>query len=183
MPVKENHKTLYKKMACFFNNPASATLFEAQFRTAEEVTEKRGRIEVRTIKVSAQMPQKYTGFAGMQQVFQLTRKVTYKKSGQLSEETVFGMTSLGAEAAKPEHLLALTRGHWSHKCVAVDDRESQPLCTRCHLWRGCLPRSRRRSTSGTRGTPQRLHQSAPARRSKKHSRTKKVLCRPSTTSS
>jgi hypothetical protein len=113
MPVKKNHKTLFKKLSCFFENSASATLFEAQFREGEEVTVARGRHEVRTLKVSSSMPQKYTGFAGVRQVFRLTRKVTYRKTKQVSEETLYGITNLSEDKVTIEGLLALMRGHWT----------------------------------------------------------------------
>lgn len=113
MPVKKNHQTLYKKLCCFFEHAGSATLFEARFQEAREVTRGRGREEIRTLRVSADMPQTYTGFPGVRQVLCLTRQVTYKKSGQVSQERVYAITNLEPAQAPPECLLGLLRGHWT----------------------------------------------------------------------
>ena len=46
----------------------------------------------------------------MQQGFELTRERTIR--GVTTRETVYGITSLSAEEADAQRLLALTRGHW-----------------------------------------------------------------------
>lgn len=72
----------------------------------------RGRIETRTLRV---LPAPGgTGFAGAQRVLLIERYVTYKKKGQwlTRAEAVLYLTSLAAEDATPEDLLAFIRGHW-----------------------------------------------------------------------
>ncbi len=72
----------------------------------------RGRIETRTIRVLP-CPQG-TGFEGAQQAVLIERYTTSKKKGQwrTSCEAVLYITSLAADEATPEDLLAHVRGHW-----------------------------------------------------------------------
>ena len=79
MIVKDNHKTLHRKLQCFF---ASPTLFEARLDRALVREVGHGRIAERRLVVSADVPQGYTGFVGVAQVFCLTRRVQHKKSGK-----------------------------------------------------------------------------------------------------
>jgi len=48
----------------------------------------------------------------LQQVFKLERKVTCCRSGLVTEETVYGITSLSPEQATAEQVLAWTRSYW-----------------------------------------------------------------------
>lgn len=70
-----------------------------------------GRIEIRTIQVSSELDG-YVQFPHAKQVFRIHRKVIHIKSGKITEETAYGVTSLTREQASPERLLALVRGHW-----------------------------------------------------------------------
>jgi predicted transposase YbfD/YdcC len=70
-----------------------------------------GRIEVRTIQVSSELSG-YLNFPYAVQVFRIYRKTTHLKSGKVTEETAYGVTSLTAAQACPARLLALVRGHW-----------------------------------------------------------------------
>lgn len=59
--------------------------------------------------------QGYLDFPHAAQVFRIHRKTSYIKAGKVTkvtEETAYGVTSLTAEKAKPERLLALVRNHW-----------------------------------------------------------------------
>ena len=55
----------------------------------------------------------------MQQVFRLERQVTIHKTGQLRHEVVYGITSLSAEQAAPDHLLEmlLLTGRLKTACI------------------------------------------------------------------
>jgi predicted transposase YbfD/YdcC len=46
------------------------------------------------------------------QVFKLERTVHCLKTGECRREVVYGLTSLTAQVATPQHLLELVRGHW-----------------------------------------------------------------------
>jgi predicted transposase YbfD/YdcC len=72
----------------------------------------RGRIETRALRV---LPApEGTGFADAARALLIERYVTYKKNGQWRTrvESVLYLTSLAADDATPEDLLALIRGHW-----------------------------------------------------------------------
>ena len=134
MVVKGNHQTLERKLACFF---ASPNLFEAQLRQASTHEVGHGRIEERRLVLSAQVPPDDTGFAGVAQVFCLTRHRKQKKSGKNQVQTLYGITSLPKEHAqgKPARLLSLLRGHWhienkSHyvRDVTFEEDRSQVRC-------------------------------------------------------
>lgn len=131
MIVKDNHKTLHRKLQCFFAGPS---LFEARLDRALGREAGHGRIEERRLLISADVPAGYTGFAGVAQVFCLTRTIKHKKSGKQHEQTVYGMTSLCPQhkQGNPQALLGLLRGHWhienkSHhvRDVTFDEDRSQ----------------------------------------------------------
>lgn len=48
----------------------------------------------------------------MQQVAQLTRTVTVRRTGKITEEVVYLLTDLTPALASPGRLLELNRGHW-----------------------------------------------------------------------
>ncbi len=50
------------------------------------------------------------------------------RKGQISQEVVYGLTSLSAKQADPARLLHLNRAR-------LPDRKSAPLEARCHGWR------------------------------------------------
>jgi predicted transposase YbfD/YdcC len=76
------------------------------------VDRKRGRTEVRTIKVSTEMNAYLAPtWPFVAQVAQLTRSVT--KAGKTTTEVVSLMTTLTPSKASPQRLLELNRGHWS----------------------------------------------------------------------
>ncbi|MCX6028494.1 MAG: ISAs1 family transposase [Chloroflexi bacterium] len=54
----------------------------------------------------------YTHWPGLQQVFQIERTITIKKTGLQRHEIVYGVTSLTPQQADAAHLLHLVRGHW-----------------------------------------------------------------------
>ena len=63
---------------------------------------------------------------GLAQVFQLEWQVVSKKTGEVREEVVAGVTSLAPERADAARLLALVRGHWHI--------ESAPQAHRKEAW-------------------------------------------------
>ena len=77
----------------------------------------------------------YSHWPGLAQVFQLERQVIVKKTGEVREVRVAGVTSLAPERADAARLLALVRGHWhiehsSHwvRNVTFDEGRSQVRC-------------------------------------------------------
>jgi predicted transposase YbfD/YdcC len=105
LTVKGNQPTLYADLTTYFADP------QARYVQAETVDRHRGRLEVRTIKVSTEM-NAYLAAAWpfVAQVAQLTRTVT--KAGKTTTEVVYLITTLTASKASPQRLLELNRGHW-----------------------------------------------------------------------
>src|SRR5436190_21172503 len=98
MPVKGNHRTLHKKIACHFESP---DLYQAEFGRARETSLHRGRIEVRCLTASDALPARFTTFPNVKQVYRIERRVLLKKTGEVREETAYGITSLSAAEESP----------------------------------------------------------------------------------
>jgi len=79
--------------------------------SAETVDIGHGRIEERCITTSDALKD-YSDWPGLQQVFKLDRKFIHKKTGEVHQETIYGITSLTTQEASPMRLLNLVRGHW-----------------------------------------------------------------------
>ena len=56
-------------------------------------------------------------FPSVGQVFLIERESVNKKTGEQTDETVFGITSRTPQEASPERVLAVNRGHWSIESV------------------------------------------------------------------
>jgi len=70
-----------------------------------------GRIETRRLRASTAL-QGYLEWPGHQQVLEMRRTVTHKRTGQTRREVVHGITSLAPERATTRELLELWRAHW-----------------------------------------------------------------------
>jgi predicted transposase YbfD/YdcC len=106
LTVKGNQPTLYADLATYFADPL------ARYLQAQTVDRQRGRLEVRTLKVSTEMNAYLAPcWPFVAQVAQLTRTVT--KAGSTTTEVVYLITTLAPSKASPERLLELNRGHWN----------------------------------------------------------------------
>jgi predicted transposase YbfD/YdcC len=106
LTVKGNQPTLCADLATYFADP------QARYLQAETTDRQRGRIEVRTIKVSTEMNAYLApSWPFVAQVAQLTRTVT--KADKTTTEVVYLITTLSPAKATPQRLLELVRGHWS----------------------------------------------------------------------
>jgi predicted transposase YbfD/YdcC len=131
MVVKANQPQLRADIETVFALPPIAT----ETRTvAQTVDGGHGRIEQRRLETSDVLIG-YSDWPGLGQVFQLERQVVSKKTGEVREEVVAGVTSLAPERADAARLLALVRGHWhienkSHwvRDVTFDEDRSQVRC-------------------------------------------------------
>lgn len=84
----------------------------AQARTEEKG---HGRVETREVWALGVTPEQM-GFYGAAQVVRIHRRFLHLKSGHISDETVLGITSLGAlpdAEANGRFLLEIARGQWS----------------------------------------------------------------------
>ena len=98
---------------------------------AETVDCGHGRIEQRRLQTS-DILMGHSDWPGLAQVFQVERHIILKKTGEVREEVVAGVTSLSPEGADAPRLLALIRGQWlienqSHwvRDVTFDEDRSQ----------------------------------------------------------
>jgi len=107
LTVKANQPTLYDDLATYFADP------EASYEQASTTDSQRGRIEVRSIKVSAALNGYLsTTWPHIAQVAQLTRTVTVRRTHTTTQEVVYLITTLSPRLASPVRLLTLVRGHW-----------------------------------------------------------------------
>jgi len=78
---------------------------------AQTLTTGHGRIEHRYLTVSSHLND-YLDWPHLGQVFRIQRVVQHKKTGKITYEVMFGITSLTAEACSPQRLIQLVRNHW-----------------------------------------------------------------------
>src|SRR5579871_2574981 len=79
MMVKDNHKTLHRKLKVFFDGPC---LFDAQLHPSVTREGAHGRLEVRALHSSDDLPAGYTGFKDVQQIFRICRRVVSKRTSE-----------------------------------------------------------------------------------------------------
>ncbi len=105
--IKGNEPTLQVDLATYFADPL------AQFQQAETIDRRRGRVERRTIQVSAEMGSYlHACWPGVTHVAQLTRTRTETAKQQTTVEVVSLLAILPPGSDGPQSLLALSRGHW-----------------------------------------------------------------------
>ncbi|MGC1459169.1 MAG: ISAs1 family transposase [Steroidobacteraceae bacterium] len=110
--------------------PPSAVWSPApDLRGTETIEKGHGRIETRRLEVTATLAKHLKpSWSGLAQVCRITRERIVH--GKASIETVYAITSLTADQAGPERLLALSREHWGienklHYVRDVTCREDQ----------------------------------------------------------
>jgi predicted transposase YbfD/YdcC len=81
------------------------------FKTATVINKGHGRLEKRTL-TSSSLLKDYLDWPDLQQVFKLQRQFIKLKTGQITAETCYGLTSLKASQAGPDRLLSLLRTYW-----------------------------------------------------------------------
>ena len=81
-------------------------------RHADDPAKAHGRIEARRVAARDLLPGTLAAFAHARQAFRVIRERADAKTGETSTETAYGITSVSAERAGPERLLAWNRGHW-----------------------------------------------------------------------
>jgi predicted transposase YbfD/YdcC len=131
MVVKENQPQLLEDIATMF---ALAPIAGEPRTVAETLALGCGRIEQRWLQTSNVLLG-YSDWPGLAQVFRLERQVIIKKTGEVREEVVAGVTSPAPERADAAWLLAMVRGQWqienqSHwgRAVTFDKDRSQVRC-------------------------------------------------------
>jgi predicted transposase YbfD/YdcC len=108
MVVKENQPTLHEDIATVFADPASLV---GTSTTAQTENRGHGRLERRTLTLTTALAD-YLTWPGQQQVFHLVRTRTNCRTGEVSDETVYGITSLSPADADAAFVLGRIRTHW-----------------------------------------------------------------------
>ena len=109
MTVKENAPETSRTLASIHWERDASAYFE------EELAKAHARIEQRRIAVLTPLPG-LVNYPHVAQIFRVTREridARRNATGETSIEYVYGITSVPAQRASPQELLAWNRGHWS----------------------------------------------------------------------
>lgn len=101
--VKGNQSSLMADLEFFFCDRRKAD--------AKDINHGHGRIETRRIWTTSEL-NGYLDFPHVGQAFAIERETVDKKTGKVSRETIYGVTSLTHEQADAARLLKHNRGHW-----------------------------------------------------------------------
>lgn len=104
--VKANQPKLLEAIAYYFENNQT----DADFITTGHG--EHGRIETRKIGITTKLNQ-YVDFPHVSHVFMINRQSIEKKTGNASNETIYGITSVTGIKATPQQILKDNRQHWS----------------------------------------------------------------------
>jgi predicted transposase YbfD/YdcC len=104
--LRANQRGLYQAAVAHFAQGADAYLDRAT-----SVEKGHGRIDERELVTSFRLAGRLE-FPYLEQVFRVQRKSEEVKSGKVSEQTMYGLTSWSVAEAGAQELLAATRGHW-----------------------------------------------------------------------
>lgn len=112
--LKENQPTMKRDVEQFFKPPRKASGWHPPIlpkRTAKRVTKGHGRLEMRQLTCMDDE----TGFLdwpGVEQVFQLRHTVVDCRTGEISQDVRYGITSFVAERCSASQLLNLIQAYW-----------------------------------------------------------------------
>lgn len=104
--VKANQALLLDDIVCYFKDDSIPPGFTQTGNGAH------GRIETRQIWTTTALNE-YVNFPFVRQAFKVKRQSINKKTGNISEEVVYGISSIPSEQATPEQILNDNRKHWS----------------------------------------------------------------------
>jgi predicted transposase YbfD/YdcC len=129
--VKGNQPALQADIAQAFRpfSPSAVWSPPPDLQAAETIEKSHGRIETRRLETTSALADYLSPlWSGVGQVCRITRERIVR--GKKTIETVYAITSLTAERAAPEQLLALSRAHWGienclHYVRDVSYREDQ----------------------------------------------------------
>jgi predicted transposase YbfD/YdcC len=112
MVVKENQPALYAQIALLFNVPPVPVRPGELLTYSHTERSGHGRLETRTLEASTAL----TGYLDWPDAAQVMRRTCQRvilRTGEVSSETTYGITSLGRDLAQPVHLEAFWRGQWT----------------------------------------------------------------------
>ena len=126
LPVKANQKQMYQDIRDLFkpfsetDPPAVETRrfinlhteAGAHLQTHTSVEHARGVLTTRTLTASTLLTE-YTHWPGLAQVYQYRIQRKHIRTGEITHQTQYGITSLSPEDASAEDLLNFRRRHWT----------------------------------------------------------------------
>lgn len=104
--VKKNQRKLLEDSSYYFQHTSASADF------THTGNGEHGRIETRKIWVTTKL-NRYLNFPHVGQAFMIQRESINKKTGKLSQEVIYGITSVTTDQASPEQILGNNRKHWS----------------------------------------------------------------------
>jgi predicted transposase YbfD/YdcC len=110
MVVKENQPTLFAAIELVFRCPPPEEETD-HLQSVTTIGKEHGRLETRTLERTASL-RGYVTWPGVGQVMRRTCERIEVKTGEVSREVTYGITSLRPEQASAEELEELWRGHW-----------------------------------------------------------------------
>jgi len=99
---------LFEPQSC----PPASSPIPTDFQTITTHSYGHGRWERRTLTSSA-MLKDYLDWPYVEQVFKLDYRALNPSTGEIQQETVYGLTSLSPQQADPARLLELKRSYWA----------------------------------------------------------------------
>ena len=104
--VKGNQSTLFNDISYYFQNS------DADSEVVDITSGEHGRIETRRVWRTSKL-NSYLSFPHVGQAFAIERETVDKKTGKITKETVYGITSRKTHEADAKRILEVNRGHWS----------------------------------------------------------------------
>jgi predicted transposase YbfD/YdcC len=139
MVVKRNQPELYRAIEFLFVSPPLPP--DQEDRVSHTYSNKgHGRIETRTLESSALLSE-YLNWPGGNQVMRRICRRIRVKTGEISEETTYGITSLRRDQALPPQLEALWRAHWTIENKVHYVRDETMGEDRCQVYLGNAPQA------------------------------------------
>ncbi len=136
--VKDNQATLRQDIEWLFQPEKTVKGFSAgvtDFRTAQTIEKNHGRLERRTLTVSAELKE-HLNWPGVEQVFKLERYFERTQDHHVTHDVTYGITSLSANQVTADELLCIVRQHWGIENGLHYRRDVTLHEDACHLKRG-----------------------------------------------
>ena len=136
--VKDNQATLRQDIELLFQPEKTVKGFSAgvtDFRPAHTIEKNHGRLERRTLTVSAELKE-HLNWPGVEQVFKLERYFERTQDHHVTHEVTYGITSLSANEVTADELLHIVREHWGIENGLHYRRDVTLHEDACHLKRG-----------------------------------------------
>jgi predicted transposase YbfD/YdcC len=136
--VKDNQATLRQDIELLFQPEKTVKGFSAgvtDFRTAQTIEKNHGRLERRTLTVSAELKE-HLDWPGIEQVFKLERYFERTQDHYVTHEVTYGITSLSATEVTADELLHVVRQHWGIENGLHYRRDVTLHEDACHLKHG-----------------------------------------------